>query len=200
MSDENEIEFEGGFFDEAEVNANDVADDPFGFGNNFWPIRIIECKKPKVTANGDKIGMQIVWAVEHPKYDGHPVSKQLGMGNWQRLPVPVSLRSRIPWNPQGEPKDQQVLTDLKDLYKALGIPADEMGKQNEKTLVGKICSAKIKPKKNDEGFWKFNLVAYRVFDPESDGGDEFTSSGTHNPGGKTADELAAEELARELGE
>jgi hypothetical protein len=169
-----EITFEGGFFDDAEIDANDVADDPFGFGNDFWPVRIIECGQPKVTNSADKIGMMIKWAVEHPKYDGHQVSKQLGLGNWMRLPVPVALRPRIPFDPKSDPKDQQVLTDLKELYKALGIPADQMNKQNERTLVGKKCLVKIKPKKNEEGFWQFNLFAYKSIPEGSpDGVTEF---------------------------
>lgn len=195
MSDENEIEFEGGFFDEAGVDANDVADDPFGFGNEHWPVRIIECGKPKVTKNGDKVGMMIKWAVEHPKYDGHQVSTQgLGLGNWYRLPVPRALQGQIPWDPKNDQKDAQVLTDLKDLYKALGIPADEMGRQNEKTLVHKTCMVKIRPKKNEEGFWQFNLFAYKTRGEGSDTGmSEFAQ-------GNSSQVSAEEQLKRELDE
>jgi hypothetical protein len=198
MSDE--IEFEGGIFDDAGVDLNNIPDDSFDFGNNFWPIRVIEVGPPKVTANKDKIGMMVKWAVEHPKYDGHPVSEKLGNGNWTRLPVPKALQGQIPWDPENEPKDKQVLIDLRDLYLALGFSKDQMRGVKPSDLVHKICLAKIKAKKTPEGFWQFNIFGHKPYEPNSDGADEFTPSGSSNSnGGKTAEQLAKEELERELG-
>lgn len=196
MSDENEIElgdFEGGFFDEAGINVNEVPDDQFGFGNDFWPVRIIEVTKPKVTANADKIGMTITWAVEHSKYDGHFVSTK-GMGVWVQIPVPLALRDRIPFDPKNNPKDQQVLSNLKMIYAALGFRADEMGKINGEKLMHKICMAKIKPRQNDQGFWQFNMFAHKQMGEGGGNGGSTSTPATSTPSGKSAEELLREEL------
>lgn len=193
MSDE--IEFEGGIFDDAGVDLNDIPDDPFDFGNEFWPIRIIELGDVKVTTNGDKVGMMMKWAVEHPKYDNHMVAKQLGNGNWQRLPVPRALQGQIPWAPKSNPDDKKVLIDLRDLYVALGFSVDQMNGIKPSDLLGKICQAKIKPKKTPEGFWQFNIYAHKPFDPNSSGLDEFAGGQKANGNqGMTEEEMLKKEL------
>ncbi|MFG2268120.1 hypothetical protein [Streptomyces sp. NPDC048720] len=197
MSDE--IEFEGGIFGDAGVDLNDIPDDPFDFGTAFWPIRVIGVGEAKVTGKGDKIGAMIKWAVEHPKYDGHPVSEKLGNGNWQRLPVPRALQNEIPWDPRGNPDDKKVLIDLRDLYLALGFSTDQMAGIKLSDLVGTICLAKINPKKTPEGFWQFNIFAHKPYDPNSEEAQNSQAAQNVNSGGKSAEDLAAEELARELG-
>lgn len=195
MSDE-AIEFDGGIFEDAGVDLNEIPDDPFGFENNFWPIRIIELGEAKLTRSGDKIGMMIKWAIEHPNYDGHPVSEKLGQGNWQRLPVPTALQNQIPWDPRNNPEDKKVLIDLRDLYLALGFSIDQMKGIKPKDLVGRICSAKIKPRKSPEGFWQFNIFAHKPYDPSGEGVNEFAQNGSTNSGAKSPEDLLKEELGQ----
>jgi hypothetical protein len=203
MSDDFDLDFEGGFFDEAGVDANEIPDDQFGFGNDFWPIYVAEAGKPKVTQNGDKIGMSIRFAVDHPRYANHWVSGERGLGNqWYRLPVPLALRDRIHWDPNGE-DEQKAMFQLKQLYKALGFGADEFGKVNEKLLQGRRCLAKIKPIMDDNsGYWNFRLNSMKSIptDESGEGMNQFAkSTGNSGNSAKTAEELAAEELKRELG-
>ena len=187
MSDE--IEFEGGFFEDA----NDIADDPFGFGNDFHTVYVTEVGDAKVTAGKDKIGMMVKFAVDEPKYQGTMVANSLGNGNWYQLPVPKPLRSQIPWDPNGE-KEQRALYNLKELFGALGFAADEMGSVNGKKMIGRRMLTKIKVSRDENGFFQFRLNAPKSIPAGSDAGmGEFTSSGTSN-GGKSPEELLREEL------
>lgn len=193
MSDFNEeIDFESGILDDAGISANDIPDDPFGFGNDFWPVYVVEVGAAKVTANKDKIGAMVKFAVDHPKYQGSYVSKGLGNGMWIQLPVPLAIRSQIPWNPEGE-MEQKALYNLKELYKALGIPKDQFGKTKLSDLKNKRALTKIKVQMGDSGFWEFRLNAMKPIG-DGNGSDEFTQQGTSNPG-KSAAELLEEELA-----
>jgi hypothetical protein len=201
MSDNEEIEFEGGFFEEAGVDPNDVADDQFGFGNQYWPVGVIEVGAPKVTANKDKIGMMVRFAVDHPDYQGSFVSGERGLGNqWFRLPVPLAVRGQIPWDPNGA-DEKKALVTLKQLYIALGFGADEFKKVNGKLMVGRRALTKIKPYQDDKGFWQFRLNNMKpIGESSGDGANEFTSHGQSNGGHvKSAAEIAAEELKREMG-
>jgi hypothetical protein len=181
-----------GFFEDAGVDLNEIPDDPFGFGNDFWPVRIIEVGEPKVTGGGDKYGMMVKWAVNHPKYDGQQVATQgLGLGNWTRLPIPEALQGSIPWDPKNNPEDKKVLIDLRDVFVALGFKNDEMGGVDGAKMLHRGCLVKIRAKRNDEGFWQFNLFAHKPLG-DGDGANEF-AKGTSN--GKTAAELLEEEIA-----
>lgn len=173
-----------GFFDDAEVEVNDIPDDPFGFGNDFWPVKIVEIKDPEVTKSGDKIGMMVKWAVDHPKYANHFVGvngRGLGNGNWTQIPVPKALQGSIPWDPANDEKHAQVLFNLRKLFEALGFSADEMGGVGRDEMLGRKCLAKIKVSQDDNGFWQFRLNAMKPIGSEN-GADEFTRNGTSNPG------------------
>jgi hypothetical protein len=197
MSDENEIEFEGGFFEEAGINANEVPDDPFEFGQDFWPVYVSEATVPKLTANGDKIGFMVRFVVDHPQFEGKGVAGENGLGrHWYRLPVPLALRDRVPYDPNGD-SERKALINLKDLYKALGFGADEFAKVNNKNIVGRRMLTKIKAQKNENGYWEFRLNNMKPAG-EGEGGNEFHANTTSNPG-QSAEELAAAELAKELG-
>jgi hypothetical protein len=166
------IEFEGGFFGEAGIDATEVPDDPFGFGNDFWPLVCIEVGQAKVTANKDKIGMMVKFAVDHPKFQGAPVGEKLGNGNWYQLPVPLALREQIPWDPEGD-KEKKALYNLGELFKAMGFPKDQWKSVNGKKMVIKLLM-------------------------EIDGGaDSNWSGGT--PAGNTESKSAADLLKEELG-
>ena len=193
MSDE--IEFEGGFFDDAEVNLNDIPDDMFGFGNDYWAIRIVEAVNPKVTANRDKVGMMLKWAVDHPAYANNKPTQEMRM--WVQLPVPKALQGSIAWDPRNDPKDRQVLVQLRDLYLALGFKNDEMGQVNGAKMIYRGAMAKIKPKRNAEGFWEFGLFNMKAL-PEQGSGDGMNEFAQPSNGPtKSPEELLAEELAAE---
>lgn len=188
MSDE--IEIEGGFLDEAGIDANDIPDDPFGFGNDYWPVYVLSVGAPKVTANKDKIGMMVKFAVDHPKYQDSFVGKTgLGNGSWVQLPVPKALRDQIPWNPDGE-QEQKVLFNLKELYKALGFAKDEMGGVNAAKMLNRRALTKIKANMGDSGFWEFRLNAMKAI-PSDESMEEFVRPANK---GKTDEELLREEM------
>lgn len=176
-----------GFLDEADVDVNDIPDDPFGFGKEFWPIYITEIKDPEVTKSGERFGMMISWAVDHPKYVGTQVATKLGNGNWFQLPVPKVLQDQVPWDPKG--KDVGVLVNLKNLLLALGFGVDEMSGVGPAKMVGRRCLAKIKAEMGDMGFWQFNLQAFKPEGENSGNGlSEFA-----NPG-KSPEDLLKEEM------
>jgi hypothetical protein len=88
---------------------------------------------------------------------------------------------------------------LKQLYIALGFGADEFGKVNGKLMLGRRALTKIKVSTNENGFWEFRLNNMKPIGDGS-GVNEFAQpTGNSSSGGKTAEQLAAEELAKELG-
>lgn len=183
-----------GFFDEAGINANEIPDDPFGFGNDFWPVRIIEIGDPKVTTNGDKYGMMLKWAIDHPRFQNSYLSEGLGNGNWTQLPVPKVLQEQgVPFDPANDPKHAAVLFNLGNLFTALGFSKDEMGGIGPNEMLGRGCLAKIKASQDDQGFWKFNLRQMKPFKKDSNGVDETGSSAANNSQ-ESADSLLAKEL------
>lgn len=201
MNDEIGIEFDEGIFADADVNLSDVPDDPFGFGQNFWPVRVVSVGKAKVTQGGDKIGMMVKFIVDHPNYNNHWVGdpeKGLGNGQWTQLPVPKKLQGQIPWDPKNNPKDMQALTNLKNFYKSLGYGVDEMARIHPQDIVGKGFLTKIKVTQDDNGFWQFRFNSPKPFG-DGNGAEEFTRAGTSNPGGKSQAELDEEALTKELG-
>jgi len=185
-----EIDFEGGFLDEAGINANDIPDDPFGFGNDFHRVFVLEVGAVKVTKNKDKIGMMVKFAVDEAKYQGSFVSKGLGNGMWVQLPVPLALRGQIPWDPEGE-KEIGAMFQLTELYKALGFAKDEYGSVNAKKMLGRALLAKIKVGRTNDGFWDFRLNALKPIG-DGNGASEFTSQGTSNPTKSAAEQLEDE--------
>lgn len=170
-----------GFFDDAEVEVNEISEDPFGFGNDYWPVKIVEIKDPEVTKSGDKVGMMVKWAVDHPKYANHFVGvngRGLGNGNWTQIPVPKALQNQVPWDPKNDQKHAEVLINLRKLFEALGFSADEMGGIGRKEMTGRKCLAKIRVSQDDNGFWKFNLPVFQMKPlPDGDGMNEFASNG-----------------------
>ena len=200
MSDFNEeIEFEGGLLEEAGISASDIPDDPFGFGNEHWPVVVLEAGPIKVTANKDKIGAMIKFGVDHPKYANHFVAQGLGNGTWYRLPVPLKLRDRIPYDPDGE-SEKGDNYKLGLLYGALGFPKDQWSKVTLPMLVGKRMMTKIRPVQ-ENGFWKFNLNNQKTVGNGADSGWSGNSGGgTSASSGKSEAEKAREALAREMGE
>lgn len=177
-----------GFFDEAEVEVNDIPDDPFGFGKSHWLIQIDDIKDPKPTAGGDKFGMSIIWKCIDPEAP----QEKLGNGNWIQLPVPVKLRDEIPWENKS-PEAKKVLHALANMYEALGFSKDEYGSIGKDELIGRHCMAKISVKQNAEGFWQFNIFALRKPN-DGDGSDSGFGEFSKKPAGKSEEDLLNDEL------
>lgn len=167
-----------GFFDDAGVDLSDIPDDAFGFGNDFWRIRIVECAEPKVTSNQDKVGMMVKWAVDDPAFENNKPTQQ--MRQWIQLPVPESHQGTIPWNPKENPADKKVLVNLRNLFVALGFKNDEMGGVDGEKMLYRGCLSKIKPKQNAEGFWEFGFFQQKPLPAEGsgDGASEFAPKKT----------------------
>lgn len=195
--------FEGGIFEDSGIEAQDAPDNPYGVDRKqFYPIQVLGFKKPKPTAKADKIGMSLIFKALPGSPEALVRMESIGYGNWYQLPVPKRLQEMgMPWDPNSE-DGQKVRWFWSNLYKALGFPADQWGKIRPEDLVGKKCLAKISPSLDAEtGFWKFNFPMFKEmqndFQITGNGNDEFAKGTSHN-GGKTADELAKEELEREL--
>jgi hypothetical protein len=187
-----EVEFEGGFFDEAGITAEQVPDDPFGFGKDFWALRVMEVGKAMVTKKADKVGFMVKFGVDDPQFQGTPFADSIGNGSWFQLPVPLHLRDRISWEPSSaEAKD--AMFKLAELYQALGFKRDEFGSINGPKLLGRGMLAKISPKRNDQGFWNFNLFQMKPLDENAARGGISTAKPASG-NGKTDAELLEEEL------
>jgi hypothetical protein len=178
-----------GFFDEAEINLNEIPSDPFGFGNDFHTVFVADVADPKKTANGDRFGMMVTWAIDEPAYQNTQFAEAIGYGNWMQLPVPKVLQGEIPWDPKS-PEGQKVLFNLKTVLSALGFGADEMGKVGPKEMKGRRCLAKIKTSQNAEGFWQYNIYAFKALPQGSDSGmGEFAKPQSNTPADILKDEL-----------
>jgi hypothetical protein len=188
-----------GFFDEAEVDVNEIPEDPYGFGNEFWPVRIIKLEDPKLTEKGDKYGMVIKYIVDHPKFATSRVGTD-GWGNWQQLPVPKIFQEQgVPWNPKYDDKHAQALFRLSELYKACGFPKDKWSGIGADDLVGAGFLAKLKVQQDDNGFFQIRTVAMKPLPKDgngnSSGGNEFHPSTTSNPAvAKTPEQILEEEM------
>lgn len=188
-----EIELDGGFLEEAGISGNDIPDDPFGFGREFWPLRVIEVGPPKVTANADKVGFMVKFAIDHPQFQGTPLAEGLGNGNWYRLPVPKALQGQIPWDASSS-EAAEVKFNLGELYKALGFKRDEYSGVNGEKMLHRGCLAKVSAKKNEAGFWNFNLWQMKPMDGSgAPTGANVTARSASN-GGMTDEEMLKREL------
>ena len=179
-----------GFLEDAGVELTDLPDDPFGFGNQHWPLRLIEIGEPAVTKSGEKFGVMLKWAVEHPMFDGTPQAEKLGNGNWIQLPVPEALQNSVPWDKES-PEGKQVLFRFRQLLEALGFKADEMKSVGPKEMIQRMIYAKVSAKQNSEGFWQFNLFQMKPYTEGSDDGMQELAGGKST---KSAEDLLKEEL------
>lgn len=179
-----------GFLDDAEVDVSDLPDDPFGFGNQHWPLRLIDIGEPKVTQGGDKFGIKLTWAIEHQQFDGTPQAEKLGNGNWTQLPVPSALWGSVPWD-KDSPEGKKVLFQFRQLLEAMGFKADEMRGVGPEEMKGRKIYAKVRAVLNPEGFWNFNLFQMKPFTEGSDDGMGEFAGGKST---KSAEDLLKEEL------
>lgn len=179
-----------GFFDEAGVDVSDLSDDPFGFKDAFWKVRLVKIEAPKVTNGGDKFGSKIVWVVEHPRFDNQFVSNpEKGMGNWLQLPPPVPLHDQLGWD-KDSADAKRLFFNFSKLLEALGFSRDEMPKVGAEEMLNQACFAKVRVSQNEAGFWQFNVYAHKALDDES------LDNRAESNGGqvKSADDIMKEEL------
>lgn len=183
-----------GIFDDADVDiANDIPNDPYGFGRDRWPVEIVEVRQPDISKSGKQYGTMVKYKCIDPTYSW---MESLGNGNWLQLPPPKYVLETAPdikWDKNSE-QGKKCLFAIKQLFEGLGIPVDQWNSLEITDLVGKQCMAKIFPKQNDEGFWQFNVTGMKPM-PEEGSGDMSVFAGgnsTQSNSGKSAAELALE--------
>jgi hypothetical protein len=139
------------WFEAAGINVSDVQEDPYAFGEDYWPLYVKECRAPKVSDTG-KFGMYVIMEIAHDKYDSvRP------FGRWIQLPTPLDVQKKFnaPFDPKVDLKDAKVVAFLMKWLQALGFKADEIqapGMVNETTIQGKLFLAKLKVVENDQGY------------------------------------------------
>jgi hypothetical protein len=139
----------GGFFADAGVELDKVADDPYGFGQSYHIIAIKEWRAPAVSPTG-KFGSYIIFEYLEDRYkDMRP------FGRWYQLPTPkaIQIQTGVPFDPENDPKDQQVAFTLKRLLWALGFNVDQMNTVNPSNSQGRPFLAKLFAAE-EGGFWK----------------------------------------------
>lgn len=208
-----------GILDDAGVNANEVPKDPFGFGNDYWPVAIIACNSPKVEDNkymqelrefinpnagisstGKQFGTSMVFRALDERFqhlgrnNPNQMPGQLGFGQWFQLPSPKWAQHIVPFDKEST-EGKKLIFNWATLLKGVGIPADEMGKAEITDVIGQQCLARIKATENDNGFWEFRVLGMKPLPKEGSpqGIGEFTAEGTSNPAGMSAMERALAE-------
>jgi hypothetical protein len=138
------------WFEAAGINVADIEEDPYSFGENFWPLFVKECRQPKVSDTG-KFGMYVIMEIAHDKYNSvRP------FGRWIQLPTPLDVQKQFdaPFDPKEDLKDAKVVAFLMKWLMALGFKADEIqaGVAKPETIQGKFFLAKLKVVENDQGY------------------------------------------------
>lgn len=197
-----------GILDEAGVVATDVPKDPFGFGNDYWPVVLLEINPPKirdedgsiieyepgvlagVSSTGKSYGTNMVWAVLDARYEylGNGTGK-LGFGQWFQLPAPKSIQHQVPFD-KNSAEGKKLIYDWGILLKGLGFAADEMGAAGLQDIIGREALAKIYPKQDPEtGFWSFRVVNHKQ-PAKGEGTNSGTPAGNSSTSGLSAIDLA----------
>lgn len=142
----------GGFFGDVEIGVEDIPDDPFGFGRGFHLVSVNEWRAPKVSDSG-KYGSYILFELMEPRYENVKP-----FGRWIQLPTPKAIQDEtgVRFDPANDPKDMEVLVNLKMFFRALGFAADEMNKANPVNCLNRQFLAKLWAKE-EEGRWVINF-------------------------------------------
>jgi hypothetical protein len=200
-----------GILGNAGVSPNEVPKDPFGFGNDYWPVKLVNVKPRKdsdqeyvdISSSGKQFGGMFVFQVLDERFaflganNPTQVPGQLGFGQWWALPSPEWARAAVPFDLNSQ-EGKQLVHNWGKLTKAMGIPADVDADIAD--LIGKTCLAKIFPKEDENGYWQFRVAGFKQLpkDGSPEGFTEFTKEGTSNPeSGMSAMEKA---LREETGE
>lgn len=154
QGDEQAWVMSGGFFDDAGVEIEKIADDPYGFGNSFHIVGVKECRDPKVTEKGDKVGIWVTFEILEDKYQKvRPFSK------WIQLPTPkaIQVASGVTFDIKSNPEDMAVAFNLKHFFRGLGFKVDEMNSANHQTIVGRQLLTRLSAREED-GFWRIGFA------------------------------------------
>lgn len=206
-----------GILDDAEVEVNDIPKDPFGFGNDYWPLQLIDVRPPKdkegnpskrdhldISSTGKSYGGMFVFRCLDERYaymgstDPEQMSGQLSKyGQWTSVPPPKWAQEIVPFD-KNSVDGKKLIFNWTQLCSALGFGVDEIGKLDIPHILGKTCLGKIRAKLDDEtGFWEIRVGMLKVMPPEGspEGIGEFTKGGTSNPAGNGTSAMSAMEKA-----
>jgi hypothetical protein len=186
-----------GILDAAGVDVNDVPEDPFGFGKDYWPVEIVDVKPADISKSGKQYGTMIKWRCLDARF---AYMESLGYGQWTQLPAPPAEANHLGWD-KDSAEGKKVIFNFIALLKAFGIPADQWGKFDTPHFKGQKCLAKIFVKQSDEGFWEFRVVAHKEMPKEgsASGLEEFTK-GLSTPAAQTGALSAMERAMQEEAE
>lgn len=151
-----------GILDAAGVEANDVPEDPFGFGKDYWPVEIVGVRDADISKSGKQYGTMLKWKCLDPRFE---YMESLGHGGWIQLPPPPAEANHLGWS-KDSAEGKKVIFNFIALLKAFSIPADQWGKFDTPDFLGQKCLAKIFVKQGDEGFWEFRVVGHKPLPPE----------------------------------
>lgn len=167
------------WFEDAGLNVSDIADDPYGFGNDHHLIGVDSVKSVKVSEKGF-FGMYVYFKLLDEKFES---LRPFGM--YIQLPPPKEVQKEFGYvfDPKNDLKHAKVLSNLVKFLTALGFGVDEIqsGAANEHTIVGRYFLAKMRSKEGDSGFDEFRwfqpMKVEANLDPDAPGGlDHFAKS------------------------
>jgi hypothetical protein len=206
-----------GILDDAEVSGNEIPKDPFGFGNDLWPVAVLSFTRPKpsdqlseedqqkliserpyadISSSGKQYGGMLCFRILDERYqylganNPNQMPGQLGRGQWFQLPSPKWAREQVPFD-KNSPEGKKIIHAWSSLCFAAGIPIDKISAADIPDIIGKTMVAKIYPKENENGFYEFRVAGWKPMPKEGspEGIGEFTKSGTSNPGTSAMSEM-----------
>jgi len=202
-----------GILGNAGITPNEVPKDPFGFGNDYHPVKLVNVKPRKdsdqeyvdISSSGKQFGGMFIFQVLDERWsflgkgNDSQVPGQLGFGQWWALPSPEWARSAVPFD-FNSPDGKKLVHAWAKLVDAMGIPADVDADIPD--VIGKTCLAKIYPKEDENGFWQFRVAGFKPIpkDGSPEGFNEFTKEGTSNPGPESGLSAMERALREETGE
>lgn len=208
-----------GILDDLGIGTNEVPKDPFGFGNDYWQVTLLDFVAPKqddgnggripsqnkyadISSSGKQYGGMAVFRVMDERFaflganNPNQMPGQLGFGQWFQLPSPSWAQAQVPFD-KNSPDGKKIVYNWVTLCLAMGYGIDEVGKLDIPDVIGKVCQAKIYPKEDENGYWGFRVAGWKPLGAKGDGGSptgigEFTKGGQSNAadaGGSTMSEM-----------
>lgn len=193
-----------GILDDAEVSGNEIPKDPFGFGNDYWPISLLAFNRPKlaegqdpqiaidrpfadISSSGKQYGGMAVFRCLDERYqylgknNPNQMPGQLGFGQWFALPSPKWAREQVPFDKNSQ-EGKQLIFNWTRLCFGMGIPIDQIGSADIPDIIGKTCLAKVRVTQDENDFWVYRVGAFKPMPKEGSpqGIGEFTKPGMSN--------------------
>lgn len=127
-----------------------IVNDPWRFGNEYWPTFVQECRAPKASEKG-LYGMYVFFEIAHERYEH--VKR---FGRWIQLPTPKAVQEQFgtTFDPENNIKDANVYAFAIKFFLALGFSVDEIksGRITPPLIQGRVFEAQYSVGKNDNGF------------------------------------------------